>query len=391
MANRGAEAAPFAFSEEQALIAASARDLLRERVSFDAVRSALETEAGYDAALFREIGELGWLGMAIPESFGGAGMGATELVSVVEWMGRVVYGSPFLANVLAAELVLQAASEAQQAEMLPKLAAGEMLATIAVGEAQGSWDLGELSSLAVREGAGYRLRGEKAFVLDAQNADLLLVACKGPDGPLIVAVPTADLPAGAIRPERLVDATRRSARVRLDGVQVPATAALSGADATHSLQRVQRLGALLVAAEMSGAAQGVFELTLEYLKSRVQFGRKIGGYQALKHPMVWLLMGIEHGRSLLYNAATLWDRALGNGSQDASEIEIAVRAAKLQCGEACTETADRAIQFHGAYGFTWECHAQLFFRRAQWAEYTFGDSGHHRRHLATLLLGKQSR
>jgi alkylation response protein AidB-like acyl-CoA dehydrogenase len=133
---------------------------------------------------------------------------------------------------------------------------------------------------------------------------------------------------------------------------------------------------------MAGVAQGVFELTLDYLKTRVQFGKKIGGYQALKHPMVWIMAGLEHSRSLLYRAATLWD----TGS-DAREIEIAVRMSKVQSGETCTNAVDRAIQFHGAFGFTWDCHAQLFFRRAQWAEYTFGDAAHHRRHLARLLLG----
>lgn len=382
MASLAAATRPsFVFSEEQALVAASARDLLRERVGFDHVRGQMESESGYDSGLFREIAELGWLGMAIPERFGGAGLGATELVSVIEWMGRVVYGSPYLATVLAAELVLQAGSEAQQQALLPNIASGETLASIALGEAQGSWDLGELHCEAVPEGDRYQLRGEKSFVLDAQNATLLLVACRVADAPAVVVVPTRDLPDTAIRPERLVDGSRRSARVRLDGARIAAEAVLAGGDATAALTRVQLLGALLVAAEMSGGAQGAFELTLDYLKNRVQFGRKIGSYQALKHPMVGLLTGIEHGRSLLYNAATLWDHG-----QDARETEIAVRSAKLQCGEACTETVDRAIQFHGAYGFTWECHAQLFFRRAQWAEYSFGDSAHQRRHLATLLL-----
>ena len=380
---RSDTAPAFSFSEEQALIADAARDLLRERVGFDQVRGMMTSESGYDEALYREMCELGWLGMAIPEVFGGAGLGATELVSVVEWMGRVVHGSPYLASVLAAELVREAGSQAQQADLLPRIAAGETLASVAIGEGQGSWDLGDLSALAERRGAGLRLQGEKNFVLDAQNADLLLVACRAGDAPALVAVPRSSLPEDAIRPEQLVDGTRRSARVRLDGVEVPADALLSGGDAAASLRRVQLLGALLVAAEMSGVAQGVFELTLDYLKTRVQFGRKIGSYQALKHPMVGLLMNNEHGRSLLYHAATLWDRG-----QDATEIEIAVRSAKLQCGEACTEAVDRAIQFHGAYGFTWECHAQLYFRRAQWAEFSFGDSAHHRRHLATLLLGK---
>ncbi len=185
--------------------------------------------------------------------------------------------------------------------------------------------------------------------------------------------------------ERLVDETRRSARVCLDGTTVSPDALLTGGEAASALRRVQLRGALLVSAEMAGVGQGVFDVTLDYLKTRVQFGKKIGGYQALKHPMVWLMVGIEHSRSLLYRAATLWDTG-----ESASEIETAVRASKVQSGDACTHAVDRAIQFHGAFGFTWECQAQLFFRRAQWAEYTFGDAAHHRRHLAGLLFGKPS-
>jgi alkylation response protein AidB-like acyl-CoA dehydrogenase len=300
---------------------------------------------------------------------------------VVEAMGRHAYASPFLACVLAGDLLAQAGSPQQQAQLLPAIATGERIATVALGEANASWDLDDIEATATLAGEHYSLAGEKAFVLDAQNADILLVACRSDQGLSVAVVHSDDLPEGALRPEMLVDATRRSARVRLNGTKVSRDAMFSGADADAALRRIQLLGALLVAAEMCGAAEGAFALTLEYLKTRVQFGRKIGGYQALKHPMAMLRVGIEQSRSLLYHAATRWDT-----SQQVDEIEIAVRSAKFHCGETCTETVDRAIQFHGAYGFTWECHAQLFFRRAQWAEYTFGDGAHHRRHLASLLL-----
>jgi alkylation response protein AidB-like acyl-CoA dehydrogenase len=373
----------FAFGEEQELIASSALDFLSSRCSFDSVREWMESESGYDPDLWREIAELGWLGIGISEEFGGSGMGAVEQVSVIESMGRRLLGSPFLANSLAAELVKLSGSEEQKRRWLPGLVSGETIGCVAIGESSGSWDLGEPSARARTDGSQIRLEGEKCFVLDAQNADLLLVACSRRGELAAVAVERSQLPAGALRGERLIDETRRSARLRLDGVTLPAEALLTGGEAATSLRRIQMLGALLVSAEMAGAAQGVFELTLEYLKTRVQFGKKIGGYQALKHPMVWILAGLEHSRSLLYRAATLWDTGA-----DASEIEIAVRMSKAQSGDTCTYAVDRAIQFHGAFGFTWDCHAQLFFRRAQWAEYTFGDAAHHRRHLAGLLLGK---
>ncbi|MBJ19173.1 MAG: acyl-CoA/acyl-ACP dehydrogenase [bacterium] len=375
----------FAFDEEQELIARSALDLLDDRCGFEAVRKWMESEAGYDADLWRELAGLGWLGMIIPEEFGGSGMGVTELVSVVESMGRKVFGSPFLANTLAAELLVLAADDEQKRRWLPALAAGEMIGCVALGERSGSWDLGDLTARAEDDAGQLRLMGEKCFVLDAQNADLFLVACRHEGEPAIVVLERSEIPAAALCVERIVDETRRSARLRLDGLTIAPEALLVGAGATAALQHVQLLGALLVSAEMAGAAQGVMDLTVEYLKTRVQFGRKIGGYQALKHPMVWIMVGVEHSISLLYRAATLWD-----AGEDASQIEMAVRMSKAMSGDSCTNAVDRSIQFHGAFGFTWDCNAQLFFRRAQWAEYTFGDAAHHRRHLAGFLLGSSA-
>lgn len=371
-----------AFGEEQELIASSALDFLSSRCSFDGVREWMKSEPGYDPDLWREIAALGWLGIGIPEEFGGSGMGVTEQVCVVESMGRRLFGSPFLASALAADLLNRIGGDEQKRRWLPGLVSGEAIGCLAIGESSGSWDLARPTARATADGALLRLEGEKCFVLDAQNADLLVVACTLRDEPAVVVVERAQLPDGALRTERLVDETRRSARLRLDGVTLPLEALLAGGDVAESLGQTQMLGALLVSAEMAGVAQGVFELTLEYLKTRVQFGKKIGGYQALKHPMVWIMAGLEHSRSLLYRATTLWD-----AGEDASEIEIAVRMSKAQSGETCTDAVDRAIQFHGAFGFTWDCQAQLFFRRAQWAEYTFGDAAHHRRQLSELLLG----
>lgn len=371
-----------AFGEEQELIASSALDFLSSRCSFDGVREWMKSEPGYDPDLWREIAALGWLGIGIPEEFGGSGMGVTEQVCVVESMGRRLFGSPFLASALAADLLNRIGGDEQKRRWLPGLVSGEAIGCLAIGESSGSWDLARPTARATADGASLRLEGEKCFVLDAQNADLLVVACTLRDEPAVVVVERAQLPDGALRTERLVDETRRSARLRLDGVTLPLEALLAGGDVAESLGQTQMLGALLVSAEMAGVAQGVFELTLEYLKTRVQFGKKIGGYQALKHPMVWIMAGLEHSRSLLYRATTLWD-----AGEDASEIEIAVRMSKAQSGETCTDAVDRAIQFHGAFGFTWDCQAQLFFRRAQWAEYTFGDAAHHRRQLSELLLG----
>jgi alkylation response protein AidB-like acyl-CoA dehydrogenase len=183
-----------------------------------------------------------------------------------------------------------------------------------------------------------------------------------------------------MRREIRIDETRRSSRISLDGLALPQDALLaSGAAARTALEHVERVALLLLSAEMAGGAEGVMQLTLEYLKTRVQFGRAIGSYQHLKHGMVEILCSVEQGRSLLYHAATAFDRT-DRGS------EIALRMAKAQLGESFCHAADRSIQFHGAIGFTYECHAQLYFRRAQWLEHAFGNARFQRKRLAPLLL-----
>ena len=214
-------------------------------------------------------------------------------------------------------------------------------------------------------------------MLDVQNADLVIVATRRAGQLALVLVEAAAL-AGRVRRETLIDETRRSGRIRLDGLTLSRDALLDGGDALAALQHVQRVGWLLIAADTAGGAEGVLQLTLEYLKTRKQFGKLIGGYQSLKHPMVEIMIAIEHGRSLLYHATSAFERG------DA-EREVALRMAKAQLGETYAYAADRSIQFHGAIGFTYECHAQLFFRRAQWAQASFGDPAHHRRHIADLL------
>jgi alkylation response protein AidB-like acyl-CoA dehydrogenase len=368
----------FHFSDEHALLAQSAATLIGKQVDFERVRRWMASDSGHDAVLWRELGALGWLGVGLPDAHGGAGLGAVGLVSLAESMGRALLAGPWLASTLAQQLILATASPAQQAALLPPLASGARIATVAVSEPGGDGDWTRMTARAERDGDGYRLSGTKAYALDGQNAELLLVACQYDGKPAVFAVERSLLPGAALRAERLVDETRRSARIRLDGLRVAASARL-GDDASAGLARHEQIGALLVAAEMAGGNAGVMELTLDYLKTRKQFGKLIGGYQALKHPMVWIMVQLEHTRSLVYRAATLLDAG------DA-QAGAAVRMAKAQAGESFTHAADRAIQFHGAIGFTYECHAQLFFRRAQWAEYCFGDAALQRRRLGEMLF-----
>jgi alkylation response protein AidB-like acyl-CoA dehydrogenase len=375
-------------SEEQGLLALSAGDFLTKHSTFDAVRRRMETDSGFDPALWGEMASLGWLGASLPEVHGGAGMPVGALVSLAEAMGRHLFASPWLATTLAGRLIDAAGSEEQKQRLLPGIASGELIATVALTEPGGSWELQAPSATAARSGEGYALSGSKSLVLDAEAAGLILYSATLDDGsgsPAIFAVERGALPEGALRRHELIDERRRACRLDLDGLQVPADARLDGGDAAAALGHVDAVGTLLLAAEMSGGTEGVMDLTLEYLRTRTQFGRLIGSYQALKHPMVEIMIQQELTRSLLYHAATVFQAGVEEGAELS---EIAVRMAKAQAGESYTHAADRSIQFHGAIGFTHECHAQLFFRHAQWAEYTFGDALHHRRRLEPLLLNE---
>jgi acyl-CoA dehydrogenase len=371
-------------SEEETLLRESARELLAKRCDFATVRRWMATESGYDPAFYREIAELGWLGLAVPAEYGGAGLPIGALASVAEPMGRQLLASPFLATTLAAQALLVAGNEAQKQRFLPKLTSGEIIGSIALSEPNGSYGLEQPSVRATPSQSGLVLSGVKTLVLDLEHADFVVISASLEARPALFLVET-DALVGRIRREVLIDETRRSARLDLNGLQLDRDAMLSGGDARDALRHVERVGWLLLSAEMAGGAQGVMELTLEYLRTRKQFGKLIGSYQALKHPMVEILCAVEQGRSLLYHAATAIDRA----DQADNAREIALRMAKAQLGETYAHAADRAIQFHGAIGFTYECHAHLFLRRAQWAQHTLGDSLHHRRRLAELLWPRE--
>jgi acyl-CoA dehydrogenase len=301
----------------------------------------------------------------------------SALVSVGEPMGERLYATPFLANTLACAALLRCASPTLLQGVLPELIAGRASAAIALHEPHGSFELAHIAAQAVASPNGFSFSGIKSSVLDGQNAEWIVIAARLHDQPALFLVSRAQLQ-GRITAERIVDETRRSARIDLNALQVEESALLDQGSATSALEHVQRLAWLLLAADMCGGTEGVLQLTLEWLRIRKQFGKPIGSYQALKHPMAEIMCSLEEGRSLLYRAATAFEA-------DAPDCEIALRMAKAQLGETYMQAADRSIQFHGAIGFTYECHAQLFLRRAQWDEHSFGDGMHQRRHLGELL------
>ncbi|MCP3983863.1 MAG: acyl-CoA/acyl-ACP dehydrogenase [bacterium] len=364
-------------SEEQAALLESASKFCRDKSSIEAVRRLIDDELGHDPAVFEEMAELGWLGIAIPEAYRGAGLELAEVVPVVEQMGRNLMAGPFLSTTLAAQAVLCAGTEAQKSQVLPELVAGTP-AALALMEPHADWDPKNIGCQAVRGEKGIELSGTKVLVTDAGVAKWIVASVVYEGSPALVLLDAEAITACKRRRETVVDETRRSFQLGLDGVSVAEDALLDVSLVPAALERTELAGSLLGSAEMCGGGVGCIDSTVAYLIDRKQFGRPIGSYQALKHPTVDAHLGIEQARSHVYAAAHTFE----NGR----EGEIAVRMAKAHAGPALAFAADRAIQFHGGFGFTYECDAQLYRRRALWCENQHGDALYHRQKLASLIL-----
>ncbi len=367
------------FSEEQKMILESARSFCQDTSSIEQVRKLLESSQGYEESVWQQLVALGWTGMAIPETFGGSELGIEAVVPIVESMGRNLSATPFISCTLAAQLLLRAASLEQQQRWLPRMVEGQ-IATIALLDNE-DWGADntthQLSDDLV-------LKGEKWFVDDAATAELFVILTQYQGSTRFVVVERSQLSEGAIQAHALIDETKRSAKVDFTGVTVSTDAVLEADNTQEILGDIKLIGALLTAAEAVGTTSSCLNLIVEYLNTRKQFGKLIGSYQALKHPSVDILNKLEGARSQVYHAATLFEDSKGELGRD---LEIACRMAKASANDALLLAGDRAVQFHGGMGFTYECDAQLYIRRAQWSQQQFGDSAHHRKRLAPLLLG----
>lgn len=365
------------FSDEQAMLLDTATDFCRDKFPTARVRELIGTETGFDATTWRELVDLGWTGIALPEAYGGSGLGLAAAVPVVEPLGRYLAATPLLATQLCGAGIVAGAGEELKTEVLPRLAAGA-IGTVALFEEDGNWDLTAAAASLAVAGDRVAVTGTKTLVPDARAADVLLVSGNLDGAPALLLVEKKQLDATAVTRETVIDETRRSYRVTLDGVEAPLSSLIRGDAALKALAAIRDAALLLVSAEAAGGLAGTLELIVEYLNTRTAFGRKIGGFQALKHPTVDILVGLERSRSHLYHAASLLD-----AGEDAL---VALRMAKAEVSESFAFAGDRAIQFHGGLGFTYECDAQLFLRRALWCQYAYGDAAHHRRHLAEALL-----
>jgi len=368
----------FAFTEEQEMLRSSVAGFLDAKVPMTRVRELMESDPGYDRAIWAEMAGLGLPAMHIPEEYGGAGFTQLELGVVLEEAGRRLTPSPLFATVvLGANLLLLAGSEEQKQGRLPGVAAGERTLAVAVVDQGGGWDPDSITTTARPEGGGVVLDGVKSYVVDGHTADVVIAAAKDEAGELGFYLVEGD--AAGVTRELLVtlDMTRKQAVVRLDGVEVGPEAKLERGGA-EVLADLYDLAAVGLAFEAVGGAAKCMEMSVAYAKARIQFGRPIGSFQAVKHACADMLVAVESSRSAAYYAG--WA-----ASADDPELRIAAPLAKAYCADAYFQVAAATIQVHGGIGFTWEHDAHLYFKRAKTSQLMLGDSAAWRAKLADRI------
>ena len=367
----------FAFSEEQEELRKSVRRFLEQKSPETEVRRLMETTEGYDTAVWEQMAnQLGLQGLAIPEEFGGSGYGFVELIVVLEEMGRSLLCAPYFSTVaLAANALLSSGDDAAKKEFLPGIASGEIIATVALTEDSGKWDESGITLAATKSGDGYALTGSKNFVLDGHTANLILVAAKTGAGTSLFAV-QGDASGLTRTALSTMDQTRKQAK--LEFANTPAKLVGAEGEGWAILAKTLDLAAVALAAEQVGGAQKVLEMSVEYAKVRVQFGRPIGSFQAIKHKCADMLLEVESAKSAAYYAG--WAAA-----EDSDELPVVASLAKAYCSDAYFHATAENIQIHGGIGFTWEHPAHLYFKRAKSSELYLGDPTYHRELLAQRI------
>ena len=367
----------FAFSEEQEELRKSVRRFLEDKSPESEVRRLMETTDGYDPAVWSQMAQqLGLQGLAIPEEYGGSGYSYVELIVVLEEMGRALLCAPYFSSVaLAANTLLSSGDDKAKKEYLPGIASGDTIATLALTEPAGRWDEAGITLQATGSGVAWTLDGTKSFVIDGHTAGLILVAGRTPAGVSLFAV-SGDAPGLTRTALATMDQTRKQAKLEFAGTP----ARLVGTDGSGwtTLNKTLDLAAVALAAEQVGGAQKVLEMSVEYAKVRVQFGRPIGSFQAIKHKCADMLLEVESAKSAAYYAG--WAAA-----EDSDELPVVASLAKSYCSEAYFHAAAENIQIHGGIGFTWEHPAHLYFKRAKSSELYLGDPTYHRELLAQRI------
>ena len=371
----------FGFSQEQEMLRATARKFFENECPSTFVRARMAEPAGVTDDFWKKLGEQGWLGLVYPEEYGGTGLGFVDLTVLMEEMGRAVMPGPFFATLLGGLAILEAGSADQKKDWLGKISDGQAKATLAWTEPSARWDAPGVTTTARSVGGGWTLTGTKLFVPDAHLADVLVVVARTSEGPRPedgVSLFLLERGARGLTTTLLptMDQTRKLCEVKLDDTPAALLGAKDGG--WTPLERVIQGATVALVAEMCGGAQKVLDMTTEYAKIRIAFGKPIGSYQGVKHRAADMLVDVENAKSLTYYAAWAVDERV-------PEAALACSMAKAYTSDAYRKVAGAGIQLHGGIGFTWEHDLHLYFKRAKSSEFTFGDATYHREKVAQLI------
>ncbi len=372
----------FGFSEEQEMLRDAAKRFLTDNCATKYVRQMMADATAHDPAFWQKLVGQGWPGLLIPEQYGGANGTFLDMTVIVEEMGKALLPGPFFAAaLLGAPTFIEGASDALKAEFLPKIAEGKFIPTVAIAEASGRFDSGGIELAATKKGSGYILSGEKFFVPDAHVADAIIVAARtsgsGENGVTLLCIPVKEKGI-TVTQLKTVDMTRRMCHVKFDNVQADTVIGAENAG-WPVLRRVLDIATAALSTEIVGTAQKALDIAVEYAKTRVQFGKPIGSFQAVKHKCVDMMVAVENARSLTYYAAWTVDERV-------AEAATAVPMAKAYASDMGKNVTSEAIQVHGGIGFTWEHDMHLYHRRALAGEANLGNAPIHRETVAKSLL-----
>ena len=372
----------FAFGDDEKMLRDSARKFFADNSTADTVHKLVadnpdpyrEISVPWDQSLWQQIVELGWAAVAVPERAGGMGMPAVAVAALAEESGKAAYVGPLLPT-LCSTFVLNCCETPEADQYLAQIIDGKAV-TLAIANAEGEWDY-QNSPVNVKDG---KLNGTAPFVQDMQKCDFFLVSAKNDGGDLDLYMVPKDANGVSLVADAIVDLTRDQGQLVLKDVAVESAQKINAKSGSQILKAAEPMLITLVAADIAGAAEWQLQTTTEYAKTREQFGRPIGFFQAVKHPLVDMMVMIDQTRGHLYNAACAWDHEPENVAQYA-------HMAKASAGEAAIFCSNRSVQLHGGIGFTWECYLHVYFKRQMHNQMLFGDVQCHRARLADILLG----
>jgi alkylation response protein AidB-like acyl-CoA dehydrogenase len=376
----------YSLNEQQEMLKTMARDFIAKECPMTSVRKLMADETGFSPELWKKMAELGWLGLVFPEEYGGTAMNFRDLTILLEEMGRTVLPSPFLSTLLLVGIpILDFGTKEQKNEILPKIAKGEIVCTLAALEEDGDWWADSINVRADRRGGQYVINGTKLFVPDAKVANYMLIAARTKrtenpeEGITLFLLDTKEVWGILKTPLQTMDETRKLWEVTFMNVPVPAKNIIGELHQGWSIMKqIALYTTAALCAEMVGAGEKAFEMTVTYLKDRIAFGVPIGSFQALQHRAADLVIGLEYSRSLMEWAA----ETIKENDPDAP---VAVAMAKSFCGDTCKKVVAEGIQMHGGIGFTWDHDMHLYFKRIWTSDNSFGDSIYQRELVAKSL------